>query len=430
MLERKAHAQGLALLCDGHGLIQQIIYNDLTLDVAQYCGQPLTALVDSGSVEKMLTFLATLQEQRAVFDWHVFVPDGPQPLELHLYAGIVEQRMLVVGTTSQAESLQFLDALTQLNNEHLATVRHATDAMSMHLRANPDPQRNVFDEFSRINSELINTQRELASRNHELAQLAQENARLYHEAKQALRLRNEFISSITHDLRTPLTSIKGYGQILRRRVLRLKLTEPEKLLEPLTSIDATVVRMNEQIAGLLDMARIQMGGTLNLHRSKVDLVAMIQRIIKLFAPLLNQHQVEFTSAAPTLDGFWDSLYLERMLLNILANAIKYSPTGGTITLEVHLDTSVSPERAVVRICDQGVGIPAADVPHIFEPFYRAANTRERGINGTGIGLASVHQIVELHGGTITVVSQENIGTCFSVELPVAEPLAQRVHGQG
>jgi signal transduction histidine kinase len=279
-------------------------------------------------------------------------------------------------------------------------------------------------EIAHLKRELVTTQRELAKQKREVAQLAKQNAQLYQDAEAAVQLRNEFISSITHDLKTPLTTIKGYGQILRRRVSRLDLAEPEKLVGPLENIDATVQRMIEQIEGMLDLARLQKGASLTLNRSEIDLVALLQRVLKMLAPLMLKHRLEFTPMLPALIGWWDLLYLERMVTNIISNAIKYSAPGGLISISLILDASASPQQAIMQVCDQGVGIPDAEIARIFEPFYRAANSRERGIKGTGIGLASVRQIIDLHGGTISVTSEEHVGTCFTVGLPIIPPVSQ------
>jgi signal transduction histidine kinase len=118
------------------------------------------------------------------------------------------------------------------------------------------------------------------------------------------------------------------------------------------------------------------------------------------------------ATVPALVGRWDGARLERVLLNLLANAVKYSPGGGEISLTV----SQEDHWATVVVRDQGLGIPTADLPHIFERFHRAGNVGR--ITGTGIGLAEARQIVEQHGGTITVASQEGSGTTFALQLPL------------
>jgi signal transduction histidine kinase len=120
------------------------------------------------------------------------------------------------------------------------------------------------------------------------------------------------------------------------------------------------------------------------------------------------------AAEPGLVGSWDVRRLERVLANLLENAVKYSPDGGEIVVRVARDDADS--TAVLQVADTGVGIPAADLPHVFERFYRAGNVGE--IQGTGIGLAGVRQIVEQHAGSIAVESCPGIGSTFTVRLPL------------
>ncbi|MBA3471409.1 MAG: HAMP domain-containing histidine kinase [Herpetosiphonaceae bacterium] len=418
--------QGIALLCDSQGIIQQIIANNLGLAAAPLVGQALTALVEPSSVEKTQNLLATLHMQRVAFDWLLYVPSANSVIGLHCYAGMVGGQIFIVGTPSQPDAEAFFEALMQINNQHQNTLRQMMKDVAMQQPTASLVQANRLDEFSRLNSELINAQRELAKRNRELTTLAQENAQLYQDAAAALQLRNEFISSITHDLKTPLTTIKGYGEILRRRVTRLELAEPDKLIGPLDTIDATVQRMIEQIEGLLDLARLQMSDTLRINPSEFDLVLLVQRVLKMLAPLLARHQLQFTPLEPSLIGCWDLLYLERMVTNIISNAIKYSPPARLISISLRLESSTTPPQTIMEVCDQGVGIPAAELKRIFEPFYRAENVRKQGIKGTGIGLASVRQIIDLHGGTISVTSEEHVGTCFTIGLPIIPSSTQ--HG--
>src|SRR5262249_14012287 len=122
-----------------------------------------------------------------------------------------------------------------------------------------------------------------------------------------------------------------------------------------------------------------------------------------------------------LIGSWDAVRLERVLTNLVGNAIKYSPDGGPVAIELASEVDEQARGwAVIRVRDQGVGIPALDRPHVFERFRRGANV-ERHIAGTGIGLFGSRQIVEQHGGTISVESEEGVGSTFTVRLPLGAP---------
>ncbi len=251
------------------------------------------------------------------------------------------------------------------------------------------------------------------------AALAIDNARLYREAQEALRLRDEFLTSVTHDLRTPLASIKGYAQLLQRRLARMQSPEVTSLKDVLRRIDATASKMNAQINELLDLARNLAGRPLELERQEVDLVPVVQTVVEDYRRSSARHHIDFEAAVPSLAGRWDAARLERVVANLLANAVKYSPAGGTISVRLSREQEGTRVWAVIEVRDQGLGIPAADLPYIFEQFYRAKNVPSQ-VSGSGIGLASVRQIVEQHGGTIAVRSEEGRGSTFTVRLPVED----------
>lgn len=128
-----------------------------------------------------------------------------------------------------------------------------------------------------------------------------------------------------------------------------------------------------------------------------------------------RHTIRLQSEVETLRGFWDGPRLERVLGNLLGNAIKYSPAGGEITVRIAEDAGQR-KQAVLSVADRGVGIPAADLAHVFERYRRAGNVES--FAGSGIGLAGAKRIVELHGGTIAVTSTEGQGSTFTVRLPI------------
>ncbi|MER3406120.1 MAG: hybrid sensor histidine kinase/response regulator, partial [Chloroflexota bacterium] len=239
----------------------------------------------------------------------------------------------------------------------------------------------------------------------------------YHEAQQALQLRDDFLASIAHDLRSPLATIKGYTQMLQMRLGRLDLPEAQRLVEMLQRIDATVGRMSGFLTELLDLSRLRTGQPLELRRERVELVALVRHLVLEHQHTAPSHRLSLVASVPELVGWWDRLRLERVLSNLLSNAVKYSPQGGQITVTVARQLDSGQEWAVLAVQDQGIGIPAEDLPHIFERFYRGRNVAGK-IGGTGIGLTSARAIVEQHGGTLTVQSIEGQGAVFTVRLPL------------
>lgn len=246
--------------------------------------------------------------------------------------------------------------------------------------------------------------------------------RLYDEAQAALRQRDESLSAITHDLGQPLTSIKVAAQLARRRADGGggKAADNAWLAEELTSIDAATTKMWAMIGELRDVARLEAGRPLSLDWQPIDLVALVRQEAAAHQTMTDRHRVRLEAAEPHLVGEWDPYRLVRVVSNLLSNAVKYSPEGGDIAVTVAREAgdAAAGDRAVLRVRDEGVGIPAADLPHIFERFHRGANVAGR-IDGAGIGLWGARQIVEQHGGTITIDSREGEGTTVTVRLPLA-----------
>jgi signal transduction histidine kinase len=192
--------------------------------------------------------------------------------------------------------------------------------------------------------------------------------------------------------------------------------------------------MGQQLDELLDAARLEAGQPLELRRAPTDAVALARRVAAEQQATTERHRVRVETALSELTGAWDAVRLGRVLDNLLANAIKYSPAGGEVVVTVAREDDPAGEDgavgawAVLAVTDLGLGIPAADLPRIFERFRRAGNVAGR-IGGTGIGLASARQLVEQHGGALTAESVEGAGSTFTVRLPLAGPGARAPGGE-
>jgi signal transduction histidine kinase len=254
------------------------------------------------------------------------------------------------------------------------------------------------------------------------AQEAERQARAF--AEEAVRIRDEFLSSVAHDLKNPLGAIKGFVQLVQRQLRRGDALDRTRLMEHLDRIDSMITRTTLQIDELLDLARLQADQPLPLSLGPVDLVALAQRVAGWHATSVS-HRIQVEARADELVGVWDGHRLERVLSNLLENALKYSPAGGVVSVWVTQEE----DWAVLTVEDEGMGIPQEDLPHVFERFYRAANAAH--LSGTGLGLAGARQITEQHGGAITIASVQGQGTRVTLRLPmVSGGQAERAPGTG
>jgi signal transduction histidine kinase len=189
--------------------------------------------------------------------------------------------------------------------------------------------------------------------------------------------------------------------------------ETEGLVDALDQIEASAGRMSEQLDELVDASRLEAGQTLELRREPIDLIELARTAVGQRQQSTDRHALYVSTTLTELVGVWDAVRLARVLDNLLDNAVKYSPRGGTVEVTIAQEDGL----AVLGVADHGEGIPAADLPHIFERYRRGRNVEGR-IPGTGIGLAGVQRIVELHDGTISIDSHVGVGTTFTIRLPL------------
>lgn len=256
------------------------------------------------------------------------------------------------------------------------------------------------------------TELELAQEVARRASIAYDNARLYQQAQEAIRIRDVFLMVAAHELRTPLTSLKLRLSSLHRRVD----TSPEQggrtdvLLRELPRIEAQADRLRTLIEQLLDVSHLG-AGRFELTCEEVDLCLVVQEVVEDSREQLSRSgsRLELRVECPAR-GWWDRLRLEQVVANLLGNAIKF---GQGKPLEIRVEPEPDTVRLVVR--DQGIGFPREATARIFEKFERAVSERHYG--GLGLGLFITRQIVEAHGGTIFVESTPGEGSTFTVVLP-------------
>jgi len=260
------------------------------------------------------------------------------------------------------------------------------------------------------------------------------------EQKKAMEQKDQFLAVASHDLRTPLSSIKGYAQILARNLAKEQPGQPEtdaaqlssatKSLNMVRTIIQQSERMNELINRLLDFSRIQ-GGQLSLQYSEnSNLVELLQQVVTQLIVTTENHVLQIDTATPSaVRVSYDAARVEQVLNNLISNAIKYSPDGTTVTVGVEIATAAvsdsqqadeteARDEVVVWVRDEGYGISPEAQAHIFERFYRVQNEQTASKSGLGLGLFISCEIVRQHGGRMWVESEEGrVGSTFYFTLP-------------
>ncbi len=246
------------------------------------------------------------------------------------------------------------------------------------------------------------------------------------QARKASKAKSDFLSNMSHDIRTPMNAIIGFAAIAAGHI-----DKKDKVKDCLTKIMASSNHLLALINDVLDMSRIE-SGKINIHEQEVNLSELMHDFMNIIQPqIADKHQELYIDTMDVIheDVYADIQHLERVLINIAGNAIKYTDTGGTISVrirEVHSDIA-GMGKYIFSIKDTGVGMSEDFLPHVFEVFERERNSTISKIEGTGLGLPIAKNIVEIMGGTICVKSRKNKGSEFVITLPLR---LQEKHSNG
>lgn len=267
-----------------------------------------------------------------------------------------------------------------------------------------------FSKVTRDISEKKNAERKMRELNESLEKKVSERTA---ELTEAVRARDEFLSMASHELNTPLTTLKLKSQ-MRQKILTkqgLKYFNENNLSEIFKEDEIHVNRLTRLVDDMLDIARLG-SGKLSIRKETFNLCQHIDEIAKRFKPQLQEARCEFTyNMACTLNGSWDPYRVEQIFTNLLTNAMKYGQGKPVI-----VNVTTNAKEAVIAVQDFGKGIAPEDQDRVFQQFERAGAVAE--IGGLGLGLYIVKKIVELHDGTITLVSELGKGSTFTVRLPL------------
>jgi len=234
------------------------------------------------------------------------------------------------------------------------------------------------------------------------------------------RMRARFVTNVSHELRTPITAIKLYAHLMKER--------PEKWQEYLDILAREADLQARLVEDILQISRID-AGRLEMHPYLIALDRLVQAAVTTHRVLAREKGLTLEyrpSPQPSpLQGegalvLVDPERMTQVLNNLIGNALRYTPAGGTVTVSVGRTEAEERTWATVTVADTGMGIPGEELPHIFERFFRGQEPRQMQLTGTGLGLSIVEEIVELHGGRVTATSEENVGSTFTVWLPLAQ----------
>ncbi|MGD8491788.1 MAG: HAMP domain-containing sensor histidine kinase [Anaerolineae bacterium] len=395
---RDQQTQGIALVCDQDGRLLEVLYDGLGVTADVQYGRPFTQLVDVSGLGKALNFLSELGSQRVAFDWELHLLAADQVVTLYFTGVQTGDQLFIVAVNNRSGVPQLCDDLMRMNHEQANALRWAIKERGEIERSRDARATEHYDELSRLNNELVNLQRELTKRNIELERLN--------------RLKNQFVGTAAHDLRSPLSIIWSYSDFLLRDLSDLL---SEQHLEFLSIIQSSSEFMLNMVDELLDLTAIE-SGNLNLALQPTDLAALVDHNVKLNSVLAEQKQMQLTfrNEADLAPLVLDPDKIEQVLNNLVSNAIKFSYPGGPVEVRLYEQGG----EAVISVRDEGQGIPQDELEQLFQWFGKTSVRGTQGESSSGLGLAIARRIVAGHQGRIWVDSEEGHGSTFYLALPL------------
>lgn len=327
-----------------------------------------------------------------------------------------------VGVVQVAQSLAPLETVMRLVSNMLVAVAVAVLVLAVAggwimARRALAPIQQVTDSASRIAATGDFAERIPApGTQDEMGRLINTFNHMIGRIQESFEAQRRLVADTSHELRNPLTVIRGNLELLRRDL------DPETRLEAVVEAEEEAARMSRMVADLLLLA--QADARVPLGREPVRLHALVEEVGCQARLMANGRQVEVGPLEETT-VLGDRDRLKQMLMNLVENAVRYTPEGGRVSVGLRRQNG----RAYLTVADTGVGIAPEHLPHIFERFYRADPSRSRTIGGNGLGLAIVKYVAEAHGGRVSVQSQVGKGSVFTVELEAA-PVRQQAEGAG
>ncbi len=389
---------GLILLCDEDGMIIEILHEGGSAHAPARAGQPLAAIVAPECFSKTMDFFAALRRDQSAYDWEVSIETDGKFEPYRLSGAVIEAGLAVAAIPADRDGDLLIQDLARLNSDHVSLLRR----LFKERVAKPE-SGNLYESLSELNNELVNTQR----------QLAKANARLTAANDQ----KNRLFGVLAHDLRTPLSVISGYAEIVTM------LLPPEgdpRLPGYLGNIHESIRYMLALIEDVLSLSAIE-SGHLTICRQPCDLTALMQRVVALCSILGERKSISVTlPSGPPIMALVDQLKIEQVMTNLLGNAIKFSHAGSSITLDLSAGIDLDGrEQARIEVTDTGIGIEPEQLERLFNPFGKGSSGTA-GEASNGLGLYICARMIEAHGGSIHVASVPGRGTTVTVLLPAGE----------
>jgi signal transduction histidine kinase len=380
---------------------------------------------DNGTLQQVAVVHTDPETQALVTEWREKELQKPHDVDLGRHVLQTGESVLIpelpagmlegVAMGNEA-SLKLLSALNLLSALCVPLAVRGQRIGVLFLNTSRDSER-------RLNNDDLILVEELARR----ASTAIDNAKLYREAQNAIHMRDEFLSVAAHELKTPVTSLRGFAQMTLRHIATKETPDVERIQTSLKRIEQQSDKLARLISQLLDVSRF-MGGSLAIEPREIELVSLVQTVVTDAQLNTQRHTIRLSGLAECrIVG--DPLRLEQVLTNLVDNAIKYSPNGGDILVNVSLQPESQHANGVkgangrssgnilcVSVTDHGLGVPVPAREHIFNRFFQAH--KEGHYGGMGLGLYISRQIIELHNGTLDAEYPTSGGTRFVICLPV------------
>jgi len=394
-----ARDMGLALTCTADGAILQVIRDDLGVTNDTGPGGLLTALAFPGSAAKVRAFLDAVASERVVLDWELTLSVHGAPTPLHIVGGRGHDGiMLIAAAPTRAGVGRLCAALHHLDGAAASTVAALLAAYGSQTPRHEDRDSAMYDELSRLNNELVTAQRDLAKSNAELDGRVRSRTEALETALQELET---FSYSVAHELRAPLRAMAGFSCILAEDYGPRLDAEATRYL---TIIRQSAVQMGEVIDALLVFSQLRQQ---LIFKEPVDMNGLVRECMEMLEPVRATQDVQLVCGdLPPCVG--DRGLLKQVWTGLLGNALKYARDRHPARIEV--GAAAVRDGAAYFVRDNGVGFDMANAHRLFQPFRRLHALR--GIEGTGMGLATAARIITRHGGRIWAESAVGEGASF------------------